>query len=525
MAVRHAYFVQRVLDTMLREDLFGIVSKSEWKDDWLRFQLNAETEWYIPVVAARQLQPWRSSAPVVVEHKAGEPRKIVEVQDLIESIVDQVDEQAALREEIICALEHDQLSTDEQQRWFATHPKAPADWVGSLRFYDRLGSFLDHPYYPTARAKVGLDEAALRAYAPEFGATFELCWVSVATDELSLRQGQLPDWWPTHQQVGLSPNPERILVPVHPHTVQHIGATVAPRTAIRVAPTLSVRTMMLVDHPQWHLKLPLFMRSLSYKNIRRIKPSTIVDGDAVQTLLKSVVESDPRLNGICLFTDESAGLSVQERSEFGCILRHYPALGKATVLPTAALLALTPQGGTVIDALVAEHYGGDRRAFFRAYLELTQNSLLVLQDGVMRLLLKDNDAARIHAEVARQRLTSEQAAQMERFQDPCLKVNSWLDIGQMFLTITLQLNILPFLEAEYAGGNDLYPLLRECLDEALARIPEEQIQESQLRELLLDPELHYVKYLFSAGTLFSKQRTGAADINKHYGLTAPNCFR
>lgn len=574
---RQAYFVQRVLDTLLREDFCQMVSGgsvvssggvpfSEQRDDsreWLLFELDPSTVWWIPVTAARQLQVWRSSAPFVIEEKGSHTRPITDVQELIENISQHVDERTALFQEIVCALEHDELSLAEQKSWFGklkgTSQSTFPTWWESLQYYDRLGSFLDHPYYPTARAKVGLDQQALERYAPEWGSSFELAWVSVPEEWLTVRQGTLPTWWPAPENIGLQARPGHILVPVHPHTLELIrlelpeGTQIAPRTAVKVLPTLSVRTMQLVEHPADHIKLPLYMRSLSYKNIRRIKPGTIIDGDRMEKLLTSIVNRDSRLTGNYLFTDESAGLSVQDRPDLGCILRRYPdeKLQGCTVLPTAALLAATPGGSTVIAELIANHFGGDALAFYRAYIEVTlrlhvtlwcvygialesnqQNTLLILDpaeplsNSRIRLLLKDNDAARVYKPAALEQLTPDEAPLLDQLADPCIVVDKWLDIAQMFLTITLQLNLLPFFEnAQGVEPAALYAMTAEILEREMAALPPELVRRSLIRDILLDSEMHYVKYLFSAGTLFSKQRTGAADINKHYGLTAPNCFR
>lgn len=56
-----------------------------------------------------------------------------------------------------------------------------ADWTG-LRgglAYETLAARLDHPVYPTARGRSGLDEIQLRAYAPEFHPEFALRWLAL----------------------------------------------------------------------------------------------------------------------------------------------------------------------------------------------------------------------------------------------------------------------------------------------------------------------------------------------------------
>jgi hypothetical protein len=45
------------------------------------------------------------------------------------------------------------------------------------------------------------------------------------------------------------------------------------------------------------------------------------------------------------------------------------------------------------------------------------------------------------------------------------------------------------------------------------------------RRVLLEDDRHYLKYLLTAASLQTKQATGAADVNKFYGKTAPNFLR
>eukprot|EP00481_Brizalina_sp_1-RS-2013_P002759 TRINITY_DN7323_c0_g1_i1.p1 TRINITY_DN7323_c0_g1~~TRINITY_DN7323_c0_g1_i1.p1 ORF type:complete len:103 (+),score=2.20 TRINITY_DN7323_c0_g1_i1:125-433(+) len=59
----------------------------------------------------------------------------------------------------------------------------------------------------------------------------------------------------------------------------------APVACLEVTPTLSVRTVVVNQAPQIHIKVPLIMRSLGTKNIRLIKPSTLYDGHWFERLL------------------------------------------------------------------------------------------------------------------------------------------------------------------------------------------------------------------------------------------------
>ena len=522
------YLVGRLLDTFLREDLFAMSSQGTVQsapadyppvsEHWLRYRWDDQKTWWIPVLQDAHLQKWRSAAPLVVEESSG--RSLTTVAEVLSPALERVDEREALLQEVECALDHRQRTEGARLQWFASQPaRGFQHWSESLAFYERLASFQDHPYYPTARAKVGLDGQALRLYAPEFAPTFRLRWLAVPVQSV---QGVLPANWPQDEKfIGL---------PVHPHTAPQLtlpdGTYWLSVDDWQVQPTLSVRTVSLVGQPELHLKLPLLMRSLSFKNLRKIRPDTIADGHTVQQLLAQRVPAD------CLLTDESTGFSVAGRADLGVIVRRYPDLKNATVLPVAALLAPDPEGGTVLQHLIRTHFDESEQAFFETYLELTlrvhvdlwvrhgialesnqQNTLLVLEEkGCLKLLLKDNDAARIYEQVAQTGAA---------FVDPCIPVLDWLPIAQMFITITLQLNMMPLIEASSRPAH-FYALARQLLERQLRTYPEELVLQSGIRQHLLESPLHPVKYLFSAGTLFSKQRTGAADINKHYGWTGSN---
>lgn len=517
----------RILDAWLREDLFGVVSNARLEapagstGQWLRSEPIPGEAWYLPVRRATQLQEWQSREDWLFVERGGELRRVAEPSELVELMLPLVDEPQALLEELQSTLEHESLIRPLRG---AIAPVGPL-WSDWLLSYDGVASLQDHPLYPLARAKVGLSDDDLRRYAPEFAPRFELRWLGVAPQSVQ-RLGELPAWWPTASQLGLPPG--SFPVPVHPHTAVRLElpeeASWATESFLEVSPTLSVRTVALSQWPEFHLKLPLFMRSLSYKNLRKVKPDTLHDGAAVQNLLHSVLARHPELSQRVLLTDEGVGLSVDERADLACIVRRYPVeqLEGCRLLPTAALAAPLPDGSTVLESLgpaFAEEY-----ARLTLHLHLTlwclygialesnqQNTVVVVEpDGGVRLLLKDNDAARIYSEWTRTQVA------VPEFRDPCLTVSDWESLASMFITITLQLNLQPFVPEQR---------LAALLEEVLNDLPAEAVRRSRVRELLVQAPHHPVKRLWSAGTLFSKGRTGAADINKYYGATAPNWLR
>jgi hypothetical protein len=96
----------------------------------------------------------------------------------------------------------------------------------------------------------------------------------------------------------------------------------------------------------------------------------------------------------------------------------------------------------------------------------------------------------------------------------------------MFCTITLQLNLVAPLEAiadaALAPSETLYTLLRRRLLACIEQLEREGLECFDARRFLLDSPTLPVKYLLSAGSLFSKAQSGAQDINKFYGYSAAN---
>lgn len=590
------YICRRVVDALLREDVRECVSRSavlpssalpstlghrtEPHGAWLRVSHFGDGCLWIPVAPSVFMQDWRAAGSPLLWQADGQVRELYAVADILACFARGLPPAAAAPFEAFAgecqvAIEHRHVSENERERWFAEfrtlHGGAPGarlpNWHSRLLHYDRLGAFLDHPFYPTARAKLGFDADALVAYGPEFQRPFLLRWVAVPRalyhptrrDEVGM-----PPLWPTFEAVGLpaAMADTHALVPVHPFVWTHqlddfLGeaglrdVVRAPRACLAVAPTLSVRTVVLLDAPQWHVKLPLTIRTLGAKNIRTIKPSTIHDGDRIQTLLADIAAREPSIAGRLLLTSEDCGGHVDNRMFLGHILRRYPvdALGESTPIPVAALLAQTPAGNTVAEEAAAQFYGGDLEAFFNDYLDLTlrlhlllwlrygvalesnqQNSVVVLSREVprLRLLLKDNDAGRIHLDYLARRWP-DLAPHVAELQDRRIVVADFLPLAQMFTTITLQLNIaVPaegFAEILGVAAADLYARIRRRVGAVLTDLAAEGEDIAPARRLLLEDDRLYIKYLLIAATLVEKAEIGATDVNKFYGRSAPNFLR
>lgn len=592
---RH-YILCRVVDALLREDVRECVSRSVLLRGpalpvtvqaqspsaacWLRVSHFGDGHLWIPVVAADFMQTWRC-APRPLLWQAGEKlATLTTVAHVLARFAHGLapaaaDAYSAFAEECETATRHREISEATRERWFAELQGVQRaasglhlrDWHARLLHYDRLGAFLDHPFYPTARAKLGFDRDALRAYGPESQRPFLLRWVAVphALHYPSPADGTgRPPLWPGFETVGLPAAlaATHALVPVHPFVwTAHLNTFIreaelrdvvrAPHACLAVAPTLSVRTVVLLDAPDWHLKLPLTIRTLGAKNIRTIKPSTIHDGHCVQTLLARIAEAEPAISKRLLLTREDWGAHVDNRSFLGYILRRYPAdaLETSATIPVAALLALTPAGCTVAEEAAAHFYDGNLEAFFDEYLELTlrihlllwlrygvalesnqQNSMVVLskESPHLRLLLKDNDSARIHIAGLKRRWP-DLASHVADLRDPRISVDDALPLAQMFTTITLQLNIAVLVEglADILGvpAATLHSRVRRHIEAVLHDLAAAGEDTALAGETLLESDWLYIKYLLVAATLAEKAETGATDVNKFYGRSAPNFLK
>lgn len=578
------YIGRRVVDAFLREDVRECVSRGTIVDgdahpildllsptlragSWLRIDHFGEQIW-LAVEPGQFMQDWQLRALPALSCQGHNARPLNDLADILVCFRSGLDPQTealhiAFGRECAIAGEHRALCEAERTRWFAMPDEEPPHWPAwarSLARHDRLAALHDHPFYPTARAKLGFDAEHLRAYAPEFQPAFELRWLAVrrtSHEGAALPQTLRPGFADVGLDEALSADHE--LMPVHPalwdagldgflaQADLEKSVIRAPRSWLSVMPTLSVRTVVPLSCPGLHLKLPLTIRTLGASNLRTIKPSTIVDGDIVQTILRDVTSDLPAISGRLLLTDEATGATAFGQPFLGFILRRYPDLSEETVSPVAALSAPAPDGRLVIETLADGFYEGDVEALFLDYahlllrLHLTlwlsfgialeanqQNSVLVFSDHGLRLLLKDNDAARIHGSVLSRR-RPDLADRIDAVRDRRIIVDADLPLAQMFITITLQLNIAVIIEALHETGradrHDLYRHVRAAIVSILEELAADGIDTTPAKQHLLEAERLPLKYLLRAASLESKDQTGAADVNKFYGLTAPNFLR
>ncbi|MGW7068991.1 IucA/IucC family protein [Streptomyces sp. NPDC054855] len=579
-----AELLLRVLSALLREDVVGWRTRSEGvrraDGRWLRLPVPDQRgidgdALLMPVRADGYQATYAARLPLLRrESDGGELADADSILAALRDLADPVDRGgfdafAVECEQALAAMRLHAGSRGEVDALLAgRYGPDPAAWTGLAGGlgYDTLAARADHPVYPTSRGRSGLTDAQLRAYAPEFHPTFALRQLALPREAVTV--GGAGNAWLSPRAAGVPElEAHHFVLPVHPLTTED-----TLRDALRAAgldgqarfvgvpgpdvvPTLSMRTAALTRDPTLHLKLPLATATLGLRNRRTIKPGTLTDGAAGQRLIEAVVDREPRFKGVVLHADETR-FAHAGHELLAVLLRRYPAgLDDAVVMPMAALLCPAPGGDRLlVDHLADRFYGGDPLALLDATLALLfdwqttlfaygialeshqQNISLVLDHHPadasatrctrLRLLLKDDDGPRINL-VRLRDVMGQQAPEPDEFDDVRIFVSGDLPVLDVFTTITLHL-----CAGSYAFGlarqghaplRRLLGLVRERLAEAVERLgPGEP--GALLRTHVLDAAELPVKAMVTAGTLLSKERSGAADINKHY-TTGPNYLR
>lgn len=573
------YILKRVADCFVRENYRDIAqgqiipARSAPFDKlitqthhYLAYEADDGSTLFLPVESDGFMQEWRVAATPFV-HVAGQGARLIdsitEFLGIMKKGLGKEESanlalflqecQSAIEQGAICDAARDQPSLGETR--LAHHP----EWHKAMLANDRVASFLDHSFYPTARAKHGLSALDLIAYGPEYQQAFPLAWIALPKDGLSV-QGSMPPQWPSFSDVGLDPRlgQTHALLPIHPfmrgekidNVLAEAGmldcAYMAPNEYLEVVPTLSVRAMALVAEPGLHIKLPLAMSTLGRLNLRSIKPATINDGNAVQCLLEALAGHDSALRGKLFMTDESGGAHHSGNPFLAYILRRYPdGLTPFEPVPVAALMAPMPDERPYVLHLVDRHYGGNVDQFIDDFCDLLlsvhlrlaarygveleanqQNSIILFdrQQGGLRLLLKDNDTPRIDA-VMLEKAFPGANAWIDQLQDARLVRTDPAAFAQMLITITIQLNLGTVIEGigrHFGDPARCRSLLTAVVERQLDSLAAEGIETEPLRKALLGVEQFPIKYLLRAATLEARKGSGTTDVNKAYGHTAPN---
>lgn len=572
--------LRRVLDTLLREDHLGLATCGALASDpelplptggvqWWRAPLPGGRTATVAVRPDGFLADHAVAAPLLVVDSARERSESETLAGALAALapVDDHDAQAGWADftaecaQTLATLRLHELAAPLLYARLAT--QAPTDGFPGLLRHEALAALRDHPVHPTSRCRWGLDQGALRRYAPEFAPEFALRWAVVPRAELrlspALAAAGLPEWWPSPSQVGAAPSAdaEHVAVPVHPLTAADpTDRVIAPTPALTVTPTLSTRTVAVLGDPGTHLKLPLATATLGRRNRRTITPGTLGDGDTVHRLLGAVLRREPRLRRGVLLADESHWIDSDDEM-LAVLIRRYPAeLAGEQLVPVAALSAPDPHapdphapGSTVLDGIA----DGDVPAWFDRYLQVLldwhvalwlrygvaleahqQNITVALgRGGPLRLVYKDDDGARIDCARLAAALGPDAPLPVtpELFHDRRIAVSDPGELADMFITITLHLCV-GALVVEHAGTDaarraQLFTMARSRIEDAARRWcdrsdPASVAAAEMLRHRVLDAQRWPIKAMVTAGTLLPKHRLGCTDVNKYYLRSGPN---
>ncbi|MEV1169590.1 IucA/IucC family protein [Nonomuraea sp. NPDC049784] len=484
MSGREAYLAARVLNALLREDYGGLSSRISRTKDGAGLLL-ADGRWVrlIPGVLFQDF--------VVAED---ERLGLEQVLETLAEVADPADSEgvAAFFEECLAALGALEL-----------HDAQAAEVLARKPSYEALAAFVDHPVYPTSRARIGLSEAELPAYAPEFAPSFELRWAVVPGAAARLPADVAP--W----------EGDEVLFPVHPLTVGEVrkidGVRVLDKARVTVRPTLSMRTVEL--NPRTHLKLPLPISTLGMRNRRSIKPGTLGDGAKAELLLRELADPD------VLLADEQT-YAHAGHEYLAWMVRRLPE-GKIVPVAALAVPGVLAELGDVVPAYLRVLLRWNVRLFVRYGVALEahqQNLALVFQSDRMRLLVKDNDG--LLASPARLRAAG---VAVPEFADERMLNDDPHALADVFVTITLHLAAAAVAFAAMPHDRAA-ALLRDTLAEALDEYGDDPMARI-LRARTLDAARLTGKSMITAGTLVAKERSGARDINKFYGTSGPNYLR
>ncbi|WP_308250843.1 IucA/IucC family protein [Nonomuraea rhizosphaerae] len=487
---REPYLAARVLDALLREDYGGLSGRVARTREGVALTLTGGRR--------VRLVPGTLYQDFVVA--PGERLTLGEVLGTLAEVADPADAPgvAAFADECAQALAALELHDAHRAEVLAGRPS-----------YESLAAFVDHPVYPTSRARLGVPAEALRAYAPEFAPSFELRWAAVP--RRALTPGAAP--WPYAEASDVGP--DEALFPVHPLAVDEVrgigGVRLLEEPWRTVRPTLSMRTVEL--DARTHLKLPLPVSTLGARNRRSIKPGTLRDGALAELLLRRLADPD------VLVADEQT-YAHTGHEYLAWMLRRLP---EGRVVPVAALNApgVPVEAGDVLPGYLRLLLRWNVRLFVRYGVALEahqQNLSLLFQDGRMKLLVKDNDG--LLASPAR---LAAAGVEVPGFADERMLTDDPHALADVFVTITLHLAAAAVAFGALPPGRAA-ALLRGTLAEALDEHGDDPMARL-LRARTLDAARLTGKSMITAGTLVAKERSGARDVNKFYGTSGPNYLR
>jgi siderophore synthetase component len=419
---------------------------------------------------------------------------------------------------------------------------------GDLLSWEALSCLKDRPFHPLARAK-DWNGSHGYGYAAETMTLLPLRWVAaprnrVVTGSGNQRTGQsIMENLLDPAQQGVLTKAARacsadskawLWMPVHPWQWAWLNRSASPKLTgcIDIStgpgaaiPTASLRSLAIPGKPGTHLKLAVSARTLGA--VRTLPLRYLHNAALAGACLETLRRRDAWLEANLLLCQENEwwALSqqgrqhqpgeydslVSEPGELACMLRRYPALPGATLVPMAALPVTTGSGALpAFDLLLGARNQEEAswRLFAdiaRALIELGlrcfaygvmpelhgQNVLLAFKGGqVSSLVLRDHDTLRVCRRMLERHGVKAPDYVIDHSTPNTLELETPRELLAYLQTLAIEVNLYAILAAlatryrrKEAYG---WRIVRETLEICLASVPLPHETASQTKELLLN---------------------------------------
>lgn len=405
-----------------------------------------------------------------------------------------------------------------------------------LLSWEALSCLKDRPFHPLARAK-DWDESDGTAYLPETGASFALHWVALPRDrvrgcdfsgqplaDILLDRTQRDALAATARARGADGD-AYLWLPVHPWQWERLNRTAPSELAAcidldtgpgAVMPTASLRSLAIMGRPDTHLKLALSVNALGA--VRTLPPRYLHNGILASACLETLRQRDEWLVAHLLLCDENDWWALRQRDalqaepgELACMIRRYPALPDAILIPMAALPVVTADGALPAFDYLAGPSGQEDEVWklfadiARALLELGlrcfargvmpelhgQNVVLAFQgQRIAALVLRDHDTLRICRPLMQAQGVAAPDYVFDRSVPNTLELATPRELLAYLQTLAIEVNLYAILAAlaERYGREEAHgwQIIRTALEACLARVPLPDEIAGQTRSLLLD---------------------------------------
>ncbi|MEJ7541653.1 staphyloferrin B biosynthesis protein SbnC [Staphylococcus intermedius] len=435
------YILQDLVDALLLEDLGGIASTSHrltiQQQEYLRYEKKG-IALLIPVYFS-SLNVYRFSGEAVyhIESKTCMPLTVRELWDLF----------VTMNADLATEWAHERFA--EGVETAVTQLTAQFDGFKASEqpfiFSEQLASLKDRPFHPVAKEKRGLTAEDYTLYQAEYHQPLAVKTVAIKKSHLIQGKGvtdaHYTQFWGhtlTRCQQALVEKgydaTDYIIFPVHPWQYEHVVLTqfsseIQQGIVVMLDVTMgqylsssSMRTLIPLDTPFTHLKVPFSMQSLG---ALRLTPTRYMkNGEAGEALLRHIITQDASLHGRVALCDETVWWSYMNEAQdifqdqsghLTMQLRHYPQSVEEAdwVVSMAALATHEP---TLYEQILgtADPTNEQITALFAkisdAFLMMTlsmmkygvlpelhgQNVLIAFREGqVSEFILRDHDTVRI----------------------------------------------------------------------------------------------------------------------------------